>query len=136
MSEKMMFTKHGLRSAARMPGKTALTFLLVLLVAALLVLDENDQTPIEVYAIRGSSGWSLAVDDEGQMIWDVERIDAAVVRPEMEDVISVDRLACAGRVFRYTFGPDGFLKRQEDTGLQSSFGVMLEFMELPGLDIH
>lgn len=31
-----MFTKHGLRSAARMPGKTALTFLLVLLVAALL----------------------------------------------------------------------------------------------------
>ena len=32
----MMFAKHGLRSAARMPGKTALTFLLVLLVAALL----------------------------------------------------------------------------------------------------
>lgn len=31
-----MFAKHGLRSAARMPGKTALTFLLVLLVAALL----------------------------------------------------------------------------------------------------
>ena len=31
-----MFVKHGLRSAARMPGKTALTFALVLLVAAML----------------------------------------------------------------------------------------------------
>ena len=31
-----MFVKHGLRSAVRMPGKTVLTFLLVLLVAALL----------------------------------------------------------------------------------------------------
>ena len=84
--------------------------------AVLLLCDPDGGVPETFYSVRGSLGRALAETD-GLLRWDVERIDAAYYSP----LTSSFSLGGTCKVYRYTFGPDGTLTGQEDTGETAAY---------------
>ena len=80
--------------------------------ALLLVCDAETGTPREFYSVDGSLGGELAVDENGQLLWDVKTIVTTYFSP-YTSAFSIGG-TCA--VFRYSFDEAGVLVDQKDTG--------------------
>ena len=80
--------------------------------AVLLLCDPDGGAPETFYSVKGSLGGKLAVNDAGELIWDVESIASTFYSP----MTSSFTIGGTCQVFRYTFDAAGDLLRQEDTG--------------------
>ena len=80
--------------------------------AVLLLCGPAGGAPQTFYAAEGSLGGRLTVNEDGLLQWDVESVYSAFFSP----ATSSFTIGGTCRVFRYTFGEDGRLLRQEDTG--------------------
>lgn len=80
--------------------------------AVLLLCDPDGGVPGTFYSVNGSLGGQLAVDDAGQLAWDVESITSTYYSP----AINTFTIGGSCDVFRYTFDAEGSLTGQTDTG--------------------
>lgn len=80
--------------------------------AVLLLCDPEGGAPETFYSVKGSLGGKLAVNDTGELVWDVE----SVVDTFFSPATSSFTIGGTCQVFRYTFDEAGTLLRQEDTG--------------------
>ena len=80
--------------------------------AVLLLCDTEGGAPETFYSVKGSLGGKLAVNDAGELVWDVE----SVVNTYFSPATSSFTIGGTCQVFRYTFDTAGNLLRQEDTG--------------------
>ena len=80
--------------------------------AVLLLCDPDGGAPETFYSVKGSLGGKLAVNDAGELMWDVESVASAFYSP----LTSSFTIGGTCQVFRYTFDTAGNLLRQEDTG--------------------
>lgn len=80
--------------------------------AVLLLCDPEGGEPEIFYSVKGSLGGKLAVNDAGELMWDVE----SVVNTFFSPATSSFTIGGTCQVFRYTFDSAGTLLRQEDTG--------------------
>ena len=80
--------------------------------ALLLICNPRTGTPQEFYSVEGSLGGKLAVSGDGKLLWDVESIASTFFSP----ATSSFTVGGSCEVFRYTFGGDGTLISQEETG--------------------
>ncbi len=80
--------------------------------AVLLVCDPEGGAPETFYSVKGSLGGKLAVNDAGELAWDVESIVNTFYSP----ATSSFTIGGTCQVFRYTFDDAGALLSQEDTG--------------------
>lgn len=80
--------------------------------AVLLLCDPEGGAPETFYSVKGSMGGKLAVNDTGELAWDVESITNTFFS------LATSSFTIGGtcQVFRYTFDTAGDLLRQEDTG--------------------
>ncbi|MBO4502014.1 MAG: hypothetical protein J5760_07210 [Clostridia bacterium] len=85
--------------------------------ALLLICDPAGGAPETFYSVRGSLGAALAVNDAGQLEWNVESIRSSFFSP-MTSSFSIGGTC---RVYRYTFGGDGTLIGREATGDETMF---------------
>ncbi|MCI9487589.1 MAG: hypothetical protein HFI64_11640 [Lachnospiraceae bacterium] len=81
--------------------------------AVLLVCPPGGGAPETFYEMKGSLGAELAVNEEGELLWNTERISSDFFFSPATSSFSIGGTC---RVFRYTFDEDGALVRQEDTG--------------------
>ena len=89
--------------------------------AVLLVCGDTGSEMETVYSVKGSAGRGLEFGSDGSLIWTVERIESAEYYRAGELIPDHDTVLSGTHVFRYTFGTDGGLSR-EDTGEFSIFG--------------
>ena len=80
--------------------------------AVLLLCDPEGGVPETFYSVKGSLGGKLAVNDSGELVWDVESVTNTFFSP----ATSSFTIGGTCQVFRYTFDTAGYLLRQEDTG--------------------
>ena len=80
--------------------------------AVLLRCDPEDGVPKTFYEVKGSLGGKLAVNDAGQLDWEVQSVTSTFYSP----ATSAFTIGGTCKVFRYTFGADGALLQQTDTG--------------------
>ncbi len=80
--------------------------------ALLLVCDTKTGVPREFYSVKGSLGGALACNEAGELQWDVEHIATTFFSP----ATSAFTIGGTSYVYRYFFGADGALLRQEKTG--------------------
>lgn len=80
--------------------------------AVLLLCDPEGGAPETFYSVKGSLGGKLAVNDAGELVWDVESVTNTFFSP----ATSSFTIGGTCQVFRYTFDEAGCLLRQEDTG--------------------
>lgn len=80
--------------------------------AVLLLCDPEGGAPETFYSVRGSLGGKLAVNDAGELTWEVE----SVVNTFFSPATSSFTIGGTCQVFRYTFDAAGALASQEDTG--------------------
>lgn len=80
--------------------------------AVLLLCGPEGGAPETFYSVRGSLGGELAVNDAGELAWEVE----SVVNTFFSPATSSFSIGGTCQVFRYTFDDAGTLLRQEDTG--------------------
>ena len=80
--------------------------------AVLLLCDPEGGAPETFYSVQGSLGGKLAVNDAGNLAWDVE----SIVNTFFSPATSSFSIGGACQVFRYTFDNAGALLSQEDTG--------------------
>lgn len=80
--------------------------------AVLLLCDPEGGAPETFYSVKGSLGGKLAVNDAGELLWDVE----SVVDTFFSPLTSSFTIGGTCQVFRYAFGADGSLLQQTDTG--------------------
>ncbi len=80
--------------------------------AVLLLCDPEGGQPETFYSVKGSLGGKLAVNDAGELMWDVE----SVVDTFFSPATSSFSIGGTCQVFRYTFDTAGDLPHQEDTG--------------------
>ncbi|MBR6322156.1 MAG: hypothetical protein IKR59_04740, partial [Lachnospiraceae bacterium] len=85
--------------------------------AVLLICDPDEGTAKTFFSVKGSVGDTLAANAEGELEWNVNRIDTAFFSP----LTSSFSTGCVCRVFRYTFAADGSLTGQTDTGESAQF---------------
>ncbi len=80
--------------------------------AVLLLCDPEGGAPETFYSVKGSLGRKLAVNNAGNLAWDVESIVNTFFSP------ATNSFSIGGtcQVFRYTFDDAGTLLNQEDTG--------------------
>ena len=88
--------------------------------AVLLVCSNEGGEANTVYSVQGSVGRGLAFGGDGSLIWTVERIESSEFYAPGQ-MRPIDYVFSATHVFRYIFGSDGSLTR-EDTGEYSGFG--------------
>lgn len=80
--------------------------------AVLLLCDPEGGEPETFYSVKGSLGGELAVNDAGELAWNVE----SVVNTFFSPATSSFTIGGTCQVFCYTFDDAGTLLRQEDTG--------------------
>ena len=80
--------------------------------AVLLLCDPEGGAPETFYSVKGSLGGKLAVNDSGELVWEVESIFNTFFSP----ATSSFTIGGTCQVFRYAFDAAGNLLRQEDTG--------------------
>lgn len=80
--------------------------------AVLLLCDAEGGAPETFYSVKGSLGGELAVNDAGELMWDVESVTNTFFSP----ATSSFTIGGTCQVFRYTFDTAGNLLQQEDTG--------------------
>lgn len=80
--------------------------------AVLLLCDPEGGAPETFYSVKGSLGGKLAVNDAGELVWDVESVTSTFFSP----ATSSFTIGGTSQVFRYAFDSSGALLRQEDTG--------------------
>ena len=80
--------------------------------AVLLLCDPEGGAPETFYSVKGSLGGKLAINNTGELAWDVE----SVVDTFFSPATSSFTIGGTCQVFRYTFDEAGTLLRQEDTG--------------------
>lgn len=80
--------------------------------AVLLLCDPEGGAPETFYSVKGSLGGKLAINNTGELVWDVE----SVVDTFFSPATSSFTIGGTCQVFRYTFDEAGTLLRQEDTG--------------------
>lgn len=85
--------------------------------AVLLLCDPEGGAPETFYSVKGSLGGKLAVNDAGELTWDVE----SIVNTFYSHYTSSFTIGGACQVFSYTFDDAGTLLRQEDTGETVSY---------------
>jgi len=85
--------------------------------AVLLVCDTQDYNPKTFYSVNGSLGGTLALGEDGTLLWDTESLTDMIFSP----VTSAYSILGKGVVYRYTFGADGKFKGYEPTGEVTSF---------------
>ena len=80
--------------------------------AVLLVCDTQDYNPKTFYSVKGALGGTLALGENGTLLWDTESLTDMIFSP----ATSSHSIAGKGVVYRYTFDADGKLKGYEPTG--------------------
>ena len=80
--------------------------------AVLLLCDPEGGQPETFYSVKGSLGGKLAVNDSGELVWDVESVASTFFSPATNSFT----IGGTCRVFRYAFDTAGNLIRQDDTG--------------------
>lgn len=80
--------------------------------AVLLLCDPEGGQPETFYSVKGSLGGKLAMNDAGELVWDVESVASTFYSP-MTNSFTIGGTC---QVFRYTFDMAGTLIRQDDTG--------------------
>lgn len=80
--------------------------------AVLLLCDPEGGTPEAFYSVKGSLGGKLAVNDTGELAWDVESIVNTFYSPATNSFT----IGGTCQVFCYTFADVGTFLSQEDTG--------------------
>lgn len=80
--------------------------------AVLLLCDPEGGALETFYSVKGSLGGKLAINNTGELAWDVE----SVVDTFFSPATSSFTIGGTCQVFRYTFDEAGTLLRQEDTG--------------------
>ena len=80
--------------------------------AVLLLCDPEGGAPKTFYSVKGSLGGKLAVNEAGQLGWDVESVTSTFFSP----YTSSFTIGGTCKVYRYTFDPSGALTGQTDTG--------------------
>lgn len=80
--------------------------------AVLLLCDPEGGVPETFYSVSGSLGGKLAVNDAGELEWDVE----SVVKTFFSPATNSFTIGGTCQVFRYTFDAAGALVSQTDTG--------------------
>lgn len=85
--------------------------------AVLLVCGPEGGAPETFYSVKGSLGGALALDDAGNLAWDVESVVDTFFSP------ATNSFTIGGTcwVFRYTFDAAGTLLSQEDTGETTAY---------------
>ena len=85
--------------------------------AVLLVCGPGGGAPETFYSVKGSLGGALALDDAGNLAWDVESVVDTFFSP------ATNSFTIGGTcwVFRYTFDAAGTLLSQEDTGETTAY---------------
>ncbi len=79
--------------------------------AVLLLCDSEGGTPEIFYSVTGSIGGKLAVNDAGELVWNVESVVDTYYSP-----FGFCRLGGTCQMFRYTFDKGGIMLRREDIG--------------------
>ena len=85
--------------------------------AVLLLCGPEGGAPETFWSVKGSLGGKLAVNDAGELIWDVESVADTFFSP-MTSSFSIGGTC---QVFRYTFDASGALLGQEDTGETTAY---------------
>lgn len=85
--------------------------------AVLLLCGPEGGAPETFYSVKGSLGGKLAVNDAGELTWDVE----SVVETFFSPGTSSFTIGGTSQVFRYTFDASGTLLSQEDTGETAAY---------------
>ena len=80
--------------------------------AVLLRCDPEDGVPKTFYEVKGSLGAGLAVNDAGQLEWEVQSVTSTFYSP----ATSAFTIGGTCKVYRYTFDGEGVLLQQTDTG--------------------
>ena len=80
--------------------------------AVLLLCAPEGGAPETFYSVKGSLGGKLAVNDAGELMWDVESVAYTFFSP----ATSSFTIGGTCQVFRYTFDTAGHFLQQEDTG--------------------
>lgn len=80
--------------------------------AVLLLCNPEGGEPETFYSVKGSLGGKLAINDAGNLAWDVESVADTFFSP----MTSSFTIGGTCQVFRYTFDEAGALLHQEDTG--------------------
>lgn len=80
--------------------------------AVLLLCNPTDGTPSTFCSVEGSLGGSLAVGENGELLWDTESLTEMFYSP----ATSSFSVGGKGIVYRYTFDENGNLKGKEQTG--------------------
>ncbi len=82
--------------------------------AVLLLCEPDGGEPETFYAVRGSLGADLNVNDGGELVWDVQSVTSTFFSP----LTSSFTIGGTCEVFRYAFDEAGRLVRRTDTGEQ------------------
>ncbi|MDD4124737.1 MAG: hypothetical protein PHW77_03275 [Eubacteriales bacterium] len=85
--------------------------------AVLLICDADSFAPDEFYTVKGSLGGKLALDEEGNLLWDVESISDTFYSP----MTSSFTIGGKSYVYRYTFDKNGTILNQKKTGEVADF---------------
>lgn len=85
--------------------------------AVLLLCGPEGGAPETFYSVKGSLGGKLAVNDAGELVWNVE----SVVETFFSPATSSFTIGGTSQVFRYTFDATGALVRREDTGETAAY---------------
>lgn len=85
--------------------------------AVLLLCDPKSGAPQTFYSVKGSLGYGLSVNDAGQLEWRIESIVSTSYSP----FTSAFTFGGISEVYVYTFGADGDLIGETDTGTQVAF---------------
>ena len=80
--------------------------------AVLLLCNPESGVPDSFYSVKGSLGGKLAVNNAGELMWNVE----SIVNTFFSPLTSSFSIGGTCQVFRYTFDDAGTLLSQEDTG--------------------
>lgn len=82
-----------------------------------MVCDRQDYAPETFYSVKGSLGGTLALGEDGTLLWDTESLTDMIFSP----ATGSHSIAGKGVVYRYTFGADSKLKGNEKTGEVTTF---------------
>jgi len=80
--------------------------------AVLLLVEPEDGEPETFYAVKGSLGADLNVNDGGELVWDVQSVTSTFFSP-MTSSFTIGGMC---EVYRYAFDARGRLVREQDTG--------------------
>lgn len=85
--------------------------------AVLLICDPESGEPQKFFSVKGSLGGTLASDEYGNLLWNVERISDTY----LSMATSSFTIGGASHIYRYTFDRSGKILSQEKTGEVADF---------------